>query len=85
MLYYHLFEINLNYEVWLSLVERYVRDVEVVGSNPVTSTNKKRTFVYQDKGAFFVIQAAGLVWNRRARALYGIVTKSRMALREARI
>ena len=22
--------------VWLSLVERYVRDVEVVGSNPVT-------------------------------------------------
>ena len=25
-------------EVWLSLVERYVRDVEVAGSNPVTST-----------------------------------------------
>ena len=24
-------------EVWLSLVERYVRDVEAVGSNPVTS------------------------------------------------
>ena len=24
-------------EVWLSLVERYVRDVEVAGSNPVTS------------------------------------------------
>ena len=23
-------------EVWLSLVERYVRDVEVAGSNPVT-------------------------------------------------
>ena len=27
-----------NYGVWLSLVERYVRDVEVAGSNPVTST-----------------------------------------------
>ena len=25
----------VGYEVWLSLVERYVRDVEVVGSNPV--------------------------------------------------
>ena len=24
--------------VWLSLVERYVRDVEAAGSNPVTST-----------------------------------------------
>ncbi len=29
------------YEVWLSLVERYVRDVEVAGSNPVTSTRRK--------------------------------------------
>ena len=28
-------------EVWLSLVERYVRDVEVVGSNPVTSTKNE--------------------------------------------
>ncbi len=27
--------------VWLSLVERYVRDVEVAGSNPVTPTLKK--------------------------------------------
>ena len=35
------------YEVWLSLVERYVRDVEVASSNLVTSTNKKGTFVYQ--------------------------------------
>ncbi len=26
------------FEVWLSLVERYVRDVEVVSSNLVTST-----------------------------------------------
>ncbi len=29
-------------EVWLSLVERYVRDVEAAGSNPVTSTIRKR-------------------------------------------
>ena len=31
--------INLAYfEAWLSLVERCVRDAEVVGSNPVAST-----------------------------------------------
>ena len=29
---------QLNIEMWLSLVERYVRDVEVAGSNPVIST-----------------------------------------------
>ena len=29
-------------EVWLSLVERYVRDVEAGGSNPLTSTSKSR-------------------------------------------
>ena len=28
-------------EVWLSLVERYVRDVEAVCSNHITSTSKK--------------------------------------------
>ncbi len=27
---------------WLSLVERYVRDVEVAGSNPVAPTQKTR-------------------------------------------
>ena len=32
----------VGYEVWLSLVERYVRDVEVVGSNPVTSTQENQ-------------------------------------------
>ena len=30
-----------NIGVWLSLVERYVRDVEAAGSNPVTPINKK--------------------------------------------
>ena len=36
----HLQKIPLNttIEVWLSLVERYVRDVEVASSNLVTST-----------------------------------------------
>ena len=28
-------------EVWLSLVERCVRDAEVVGSNPVASTDEE--------------------------------------------
>ena len=35
----------IGYEVWLSLVERYVRDVEVVGSNPVTSIKKNKASV----------------------------------------
>ena len=26
--------------VWLSLVERYIRDVEVAGSNPVTAIKR---------------------------------------------
>ena len=30
---------QLDFEVWLSLVERFVRDEEAAGSNPVTSTN----------------------------------------------
>ncbi len=28
-----------HFEVWLSLVERFVRDEEAAGSNPVTSTS----------------------------------------------
>ncbi len=28
--------------MWLSLVERYVRDVEAAGSNPVISTKTKK-------------------------------------------
>ena len=35
-------------DAWLSLVERYVRDVEVAGSNPVTPTQEKRTL--RDRG-----------------------------------
>ncbi len=33
---------NPYFEAWLSLVERCVRDAEVVGSNPVASTIKNR-------------------------------------------
>ena len=34
--------ISYFYEVWLSLVERYVRDVEAASSNLVTSTKKRK-------------------------------------------
>ena len=33
-----MYNIIVNFEVWLSLVERFVRDEEAVCSNPVTST-----------------------------------------------
>ena len=32
--------------MWLSLVERHVRDVEAAGSNPVTSTIKTKRGLY---------------------------------------
>ena len=35
-------KLKFNIEVWLSLVERYVRDVEVASSNLVTSTIKAK-------------------------------------------
>ena len=38
-------------EVWLSLVERYVRDVEAGGSNPLTSTILKSA-ILQELRAF---------------------------------
>ena len=37
----HAFCRRVHSEVWLSLVERYVRDVEVASSNLVTSTKKR--------------------------------------------
>ena len=42
--------------MWLSLVERYVRDVEVAGSNPVTSTNYNAGFdtMYHDRRLFYL-------------------------------
>ncbi len=35
-----------HFGAWLSLVERYVRDVEVAGSNPVAPTRKNRGETY---------------------------------------
>ena len=37
------------------MVARFVRDEEVAGSNPVTSTIKETSFVYQDKRGFSCI------------------------------
>ena len=44
---------QLNNEVWLSLVERCVRDAEAAGSNPVTSTKVVRIPYFE--GFFFVM------------------------------
>ena len=43
-------------DAWLSLVERYVRDVEVAGSNPVTPMNDKGIL---GKGFFFCYMNSG--------------------------
>lgn len=40
--------------MWLSLVERYVRDVEVAGSNPVTPTAVKEEEFRRGSGALFL-------------------------------
>ena len=53
-------------DAWLSLVERYVRDVEVAGSNPVTPTNEKESL---EKGSFFVIEIRKNVPLAHSRAL----------------
>ena len=45
-----LYNLQFNIEVWLSLVERCVRDAEAVGSSPVTSTKKKS----RESGFFFL-------------------------------
>ena len=39
--------------MWLNLVERYVRDVEAVGSNPVISTIKNKVAT---SALFFIIK-----------------------------
>ena len=39
--------------MWLSLVERYVRDVEAAGSNPVTSTKKEKAEALASVFSFF--------------------------------
>ncbi len=44
---------SIFFEMWLSLVERCVRDAEVAGSNPVISTKKTPI---QLNGSFFIHQ-----------------------------
>ena len=52
-------------EVWLRLVERFGRDEEAVGSNPVTSTTK--TGFRKESGFFFVYYYTG--WSRDVQAV----------------
>ena len=49
------------FEVWLSLVEYYVRDVGAAGSNPVTST----ILVEQKRYPPFKARIYGLFWHFR--------------------
>ena len=44
----------LNIGVWLSLVERFVRDEEVACSNPVTPTIAEDSFAYETVFSFFI-------------------------------
>ena len=44
-------------DAWLSLVERYVRDVEVACSNHVASTNKKRQFLIEGCRFLFIFSS----------------------------
>ena len=44
-----------HFGVWRSLVSRLVRDQEAMGSNPVTPTMKKVTFVYRQRWLFSMI------------------------------
>ena len=46
-------------EVWLSLVERFVRDEEAVGSNPVTSTEHDLQAVYPHGLQVFLLSERG--------------------------
>ena len=55
------------FEVWLSLVERCVRDAEAVGSSPVTSTsnahNEKNSISNAGNGIFVCIQSLYGTWK----------------------
>mgnify|MGYP007007360017 CR=1 FL=1 len=53
------------YGVWLSLVERYVRDVEVAGSNPVTPITWRWQHTYVMLPSLF--QLAGNCYGKGIR------------------
>ncbi len=46
-------------EMWLSLVERCVRDAEAAGSNPVISTKNHRVHLLINTVIFFKIKISG--------------------------
>ncbi len=43
--------------MWLSLVERCVRDAKAAGSNPVTSTIHKRNTTHTVDGISFIVKS----------------------------
>lgn len=50
----------LLFGVWLSLVERFVRDEEAVGSNPVTPINKRSKITRPLKSGDFLFGKTSL-------------------------
>ena len=44
---------DINIRPWRSWITQQIPILKIGGSNPSGRANKKRTFVYQDKGAFF--------------------------------
>ena len=65
----------VNIEVWLSLVERHVRDVEAVGSNPVTSTTSEQSSLCSDAFNFLRKKSRQPASVLRSRLFRGIFDK----------
>ena len=63
-------------EVWLSLVEYYVRDVGAAGSNPVTSTSLKSSVfpILRGVQSFFLLcfSRATAVKNSKKQSSMGV-------------
>ena len=57
--------LSVAFEVWLSLVERCVRDAEVAGSNPVTSTP------WQGRGRLGVLFSRHIIYSRYKKQIAG--------------
>ena len=74
LVYY--FNVRHNIDAWLSLVERYVRDVEVAGSNPVASIS---TLYFSDREFFLLKERITQDEDRRAdrRTIYHILSNDR--------
>ena len=63
--------------LWLSLVERCVRDAEAAGSNPVNPTRKNKA---SNSLAFFVVLVARRPLERHARQCAGHALRSQLGL-----